>query len=53
VEARYAIVTVAILLPDWVEDEADVREWLRLSFKAAGVEAVSAEDLPEDGEPCH
>ena len=52
-DARYAIVTVAILIPDWVRTEDDVREWLVLAFKSAGVEAVTSDDLPEDGDRFH
>lgn len=52
-ETRYAIVTIAVLIPEWVKDEDDVREYLRLAFKLAGVECVTADDLPQDGERCH
>ena len=53
VDTRYAIVTVAILLPDWVRDENDVRLYLAESFDRAGVEWAEAVELPTDGERCH
>ncbi len=52
-ETRYAIVTLAILLPDGVDTEADVREYLRLAFALSGVEWTTADALPADGERCH
>ena len=51
--SRYAVVTLAILMPDGVETEDDVREYLRLAFALSGVEWTSLADLPDEGDRLH
>jgi hypothetical protein len=52
-EVQYAIVRLAILVPEGIETEAQFCAYLEERFAVAGIKCCRASDLPEDGERWH
>lgn len=50
---RFALLEVAIPLPDCVETTEDVQQYLREWLDRAEAGCIRQSDLPQDGERCH
>ena len=53
VDSRYAIVTLAILIPEGVETEEQMRAYLAWRLEQAQLHAIPADQLPQDGDRWH